>query len=392
MAAAVFADTLSIDPSRLDVLSFFKRPLGIILVLSALVLGATARVPADEAKVLQNQRGYVAHQQGQSPAVPLAASSSVSIDDGSVAITGADSLGAVVLPDSSQIILGANTRVQLSYFNYSQIATAKFVLYNGKTRFEIRHPRGALANYTFTTATGQIAVRGTDGDIESTQGTMRVNVYDLSDSTAPVQVTTIDGRTFTLRAGQTLFAHYVNGVLQVDVDNITQQAMSAFNQFGSPPPQGPQKPQKPQSGGPSGQRAAARRAVAQAQEDAAFVRRQAALAIVAIGIAILLMIESFLGRPIHTWSVRLNYRLGKIPTTRFARRRLAQRQIDLRIVGSVLLDPRRTRTQRDGRKRTWGFVEETGKWLRVVTLPDGTVHDAFFDREFKFEDRIRPRD
>jgi hypothetical protein len=34
--------------------------------------------------------------------------------------------------------------------------------------------------------------------------------------------------------------------------------------------------------------------------------------------------------------------------------------------------------------RQWGFVKEIGKYLRVVTEPDGeTVHNAFFDRRFK---------
>ena len=32
----------------------------------------------------------------------------------------------------------------------------------------------------------------------------------------------------------------------------------------------------------------------------------------------------------------------------------------------------------------WGLIEETGKYLRVVTLADGeTIHNAFFDRRFK---------
>ena len=39
--------------------------------------------------------------------------------------------------------------------------------------------------------------------------------------------------------------------------------------------------------------------------------------------------------------------------------------------------------QIDGRIRYWGFVEETQKYLRVVTLSDGTLHNAFFDRNFK---------
>ncbi|GJQ22155.1 MAG: hypothetical protein HBSIN02_25100 [Bacteroidia bacterium] len=36
------------------------------------------------------------------------------------------------------------------------------------------------------------------------------------------------------------------------------------------------------------------------------------------------------------------------------------------------------------RIRYWGYVEELGKYLRVVTLEDGeTVHNAFPDRDFK---------
>ena len=40
-------------------------------------------------------------------------------------------------------------------------------------------------------------------------------------------------------------------------------------------------------------------------------------------------------------------------------------------------------TQPDGRIRHWIYVEELGKYLRVVTLPDGiTLHNAFPDRRF----------
>ncbi len=42
--------------------------------------------------------------------------------------------------------------------------------------------------------------------------------------------------------------------------------------------------------------------------------------------------------------------------------------------------------QKDGRIRRWIYVEEEDKCLRVVFLPDGeTVHNAFFDRNFKKE-------
>ena len=38
----------------------------------------------------------------------------------------------------------------------------------------------------------------------------------------------------------------------------------------------------------------------------------------------------------------------------------------------------------DGRIRHWVWVEALGRYLRVVTLPDGkTIHNAFPDRRFK---------
>jgi hypothetical protein len=46
--------------------------------------------------------------------------------------------------------------------------------------------------------------------------------------------------------------------------------------------------------------------------------------------------------------------------------------------------PARREVQADGRVRYWIFVQEIGKYLRVVTLEDGeTIHNAFPDRDFK---------
>jgi hypothetical protein len=48
--------------------------------------------------------------------------------------------------------------------------------------------------------------------------------------------------------------------------------------------------------------------------------------------------------------------------------------------------PLKQETQSDGRIRKWSYIEETGKYLRVIVLEDGeTVHNAFFDRGFKEE-------
>ncbi|MBM4044201.1 MAG: hypothetical protein FJ279_03735 [Planctomycetes bacterium] len=50
----------------------------------------------------------------------------------------------------------------------------------------------------------------------------------------------------------------------------------------------------------------------------------------------------------------------------------------------VLKSPAHTEVQANGRIRRWAFIPELGKYLRVVTEPDGeTVHNAFPDRGFK---------
>lgn len=46
--------------------------------------------------------------------------------------------------------------------------------------------------------------------------------------------------------------------------------------------------------------------------------------------------------------------------------------------------PLRVEEQSDGRIRYWGYIDEAGGYLRVVTLSDGqTVHNAFLDRDFE---------
>jgi len=51
-------------------------------------------------------------------------------------------------------------------------------------------------------------------------------------------------------------------------------------------------------------------------------------------------------------------------------------------------NPLKTEVQTDGRVRKWSYIEEMGKYLRVILLEDGeTVHNAFFDRSFNEEEK-----
>jgi len=53
-------------------------------------------------------------------------------------------------------------------------------------------------------------------------------------------------------------------------------------------------------------------------------------------------------------------------------------------IESAIRLPLRRVVQSDGRIRVWTYVEEEGRFLRVVLLADGeTVHNAFFDRSYR---------
>lgn len=76
-------------------------------------------------------------------------------------------------------------------------------------------------------------------------------------------------------------------------------------------------------------------------------------------------------------------------TTRYFDEQVLRKRPYLRAewIAAVLAAPLVRADQEDGRIRFWGEVEtEDSKryMLRVVTLEDGeTVHNAFFDRDFK---------
>jgi FecR-like protein len=215
-----------------------NRRFGIVLAACAYALAIACALPslAGDDKQLQNVKGSVSYQPPNKTPVPVGVNAIVGVNDRYTAITGAGSLGAVILPDSSQVMVGSDSKVQLAFFNQSSIANAKFVLYDGKVRFAVRHPKGAQANYTFQTATGTVAVRGTQGDISyDAAGNMLVNVYELCDNSMPVRVTFKNGQVYSVLAGQSLAAQVVNGIVRAQVEQLTQQLIDQFSpEFGVP--------------------------------------------------------------------------------------------------------------------------------------------------------------
>lgn len=201
--------------------------------MTLLVPSAPSIAAAD--KQLQNMKGSVSYQTSNGATRPLGTHATVTLNDSDSAMTSANSLGGIILPDSSRVILGANSKVTLVSFSQSTIASASFVVV-GKVRFKVEHPSGARANYTFQTPTAQIAVRGTEGDISSdpVSGNVQINVYQLSNPQLPVQVTLSNGQVFTLAAGQSLTVTAAAGVISGTVSAVSQTAFQPFQEFGAP--------------------------------------------------------------------------------------------------------------------------------------------------------------
>ena len=66
------------------------------------------------------------------------------------------------------------------------------------------------------------------------------------------------------------------------------------------------------------------------------------------------------------------------------RQRPDRKGIKMEWIEQVYEFPEHEQTQADDRKRKWGYIKEVDKYLRIVVMADGeTVHNAFFDREFK---------
>ncbi len=190
--------------------------------------------PADTDKTLQNVKGTVTYGADATPKTPLAIKANATLNNNDYAATGANSLATITLPDSSQIEMASNSSVQMVSFNTTDIAHARFVVV-GKMRFTVNHPAGAKADYTFSTATGQIAVRGTVGDIAANPSGLQVNVYALSNPTLPVQVTLVNGQVFTLAAGQSLVATAAAaGAVTASVTGVTQTMFTPFSELGAP--------------------------------------------------------------------------------------------------------------------------------------------------------------
>ncbi|HTV93583.1 MAG TPA: FecR family protein [Verrucomicrobiae bacterium] len=203
---------------------------------AAVIVAGTVALASPDNRTLQNLHGDVRYSTADgAPAQSLAPRALTVLNDDDVAQTGSASMAAITFADSSQILMGSNSTLKLDTFSIAEIAHAHVVLFDGKMRFKVQHPAGARADYTFTTPTGQIAVRGTVGDIaaDPVDG-VRMNVYSVSDPDLPVHVTMLDGSQYDIRAGEKIWMRWTSGKLVAKVTPITTAEIQRFEELGPP--------------------------------------------------------------------------------------------------------------------------------------------------------------
>jgi hypothetical protein len=182
-------------------LKSFRRLVAATATLAVVVAFLPGAVRAAGDKELQRVNGTVGYQLGDSAPFNNVVGT-LPLPDKAIAITQVASAAILRMPDSSEIGLGQNTKVQLAAFNDIRSGPGTQITINGGAlKFDIRHPAGKKANYKFITPTSQIAVRGTIGLIAvgvAANGASTTTIACVSGSfTATVGSTTV-----SLAAGQ----------------------------------------------------------------------------------------------------------------------------------------------------------------------------------------------
>ena len=212
-------------------LSSLKRTLlaiGMLALLAPYVAGAATD------KELQRQRGSVSYRDTGGTVHPV--SGQIALADDAYAITGRASAALLSLPDSSEVSLGENTSIKVGKFNGGATGPGNTITVDGGAlKFAIRHPSGSKSNYTFTTPTSQIAVRGTEGYL--VVGPRGTQVVCTRCEPGDVTVRTIAGVVTAIVTGQVLLVSSTGSAAAGSVAALNNPAVNQFsnglNPFGN---------------------------------------------------------------------------------------------------------------------------------------------------------------
>ncbi|MBV8602289.1 MAG: FecR domain-containing protein [Candidatus Eremiobacteraeota bacterium] len=149
------------------------------------------------------------------------------VADDQYAVTRAASNGLLTFPDSSEIALGPDTQVQVGGFTVVDGGGgAKITLVQGLMRFAVHTSPGAKSNYTFTTPTCALSVRGTVALVQAAANGDTIACLDCKAGDVTV---TVGQQQIPLTSGQTLFISLA-GVVTAGV--IAAAILQAFSGAG----------------------------------------------------------------------------------------------------------------------------------------------------------------
>jgi ferric-dicitrate binding protein FerR (iron transport regulator) len=209
--------------------------MAVALGVCAAVRPAPARATSEEQ--LQNLKGEVRYQLPGGAAQTLPLHGSVAFSDQEYVTTGSASLAEIGFPDGSTVLVGAGSNVRLLFSNEVAGNTARFAIAGGNVRFTIPHGSGARSAYAFETPAATITAGSAQGDIAvESDGSLRVNVYELCIPGETVDVLTKSGEIYQLFSGQSLSERVGSDSVETNVDPLTQSLVDLFSpDFGVPP-------------------------------------------------------------------------------------------------------------------------------------------------------------
>ena len=84
--------------------------------------------------------------------------------------------------------------------------------------------------------------------------------------------------------------------------------------------------------------------------------------------------------------MNLSIRMNFTEYFKFTQSRSDRKHIKMEWIEKTFYSPILEHIQTDGRIRRWAYIEEVNKYLRIIVLEDEeTIHNAFFDRNFKID-------
>lgn len=139
--------------------------------------------------------------------------------------TGPSSLGILVYPDKSHVVLGEGTTVQVGAFEARGSRASSFIRIpptGGVVRFDINHQSNGESDYVFATSLARITVRGTSAMLSDGIGgdTITCLVCEAGDVVAR-----LGARDFALLTGDTM---HISPRGHVTIDKTREAVLAAF--------------------------------------------------------------------------------------------------------------------------------------------------------------------